>query len=206
VVDEHGHEGLTSGRGVRVSPLLGYGPLHELAARLRAGQLGRRYGLFAASHVARGITAGSVDDTFVDLLADALDALDGRPIEVYARGSARWGEEVDAWHAVRRFEDETLVTLGAALALPADGPETGRLLVEATGPDAVIRVELMRQAVVVSARDRTRAVPWMSDLGEGLLEVALPRFERPDPEREERYRVTPAAPWISATGGRAVRV
>lgn len=204
--DERGHEALASGLVVQVSPLLGYAPLRELAERVHRGELGRRYGLFAAYHFARNAPT-SVDDAFADLLHYALEALESRPVEVSARRSALWTQEADTWHAILRLEDETLVTLEVAAALPAGGPEPERLLVEATGSDAVIRAEPTRQAVVSIGRGgMTQAVPWMPEPGEGYLEAALARLERPDPPRELRGLETLRALWAAAAEGRAMRI
>ncbi len=205
-MDERGREALASGLVVQVSPLLGYAPLRELAERVHRGELGRRYGLFAGYHFARNAPT-PVDDAFADLLHYALEALERRPVEVYARRSALCGDQADAWHAVLRLEDETLVTLEAVAALPADGPEAERLLVEATGSDAVIRAEPTRQAVVSIGRSGlTQAVPWMPEPGERYLEAALTRLEQPDPPREVRTFETLRALWAAAAEGSAMRL
>jgi hypothetical protein len=205
-VDEHARQALTSGLVVQVSPLLGYAALRELAERVRRGELGRRYGLFALHHLPRS-AAAAVDDALADLLHYALEALENPVVGVYARRSALFGDQADSWHAILRLADETLVTLEVGASLPAGWPEPERLLVEATGSGAVLRAEPTRQVVVASDwTGSTRAVPWMPDPSAGYLEAALARLEQPDPPRELRYLEVLSTLWVAAAEHRAVPV
>lgn len=204
--DEQARRVLASGSVVQVSPLLGYAALRELAERVHRGELGRRYGLFALHHLARS-AAAAVDDALADLLHYTLAVLESPVVRVYARRSALFGDQADAWHAILRLAGETLVTLEVAASLPAGWPEPERLLVEATGSGAVLRAEPMRQVVVASDRaGSTRAAPWMPDLAVGYLEAALARLEQPDPPRELRYLEVLSALWVAAAEHRAVPV
>lgn len=204
--DERARRVLASGSVVQVSPLLGYAPLREVAERVRRGELGRRYGLFALHHVPRS-AAAAVDGALADLLHYALEALESPVVGVYARRSVLFGDQADAWHAILRLADETLVTLEVGACLPAGWPEPERLLVEATGSGAVLRAEPTRQVVVASDRSGfTRAVPWGPDLAAGYLEAALARLEQPDPPRELRYLEVLSALWVAAAEHRAVPV
>lgn len=204
--DDQARRALASGSIVQVSPLLGYAALRELAERVHRGELGRRYGLFALHHLARS-AAAAVDDTLADLLHYALEVLESPVVGVYARRSALFGDQADAWHAILRLADETLVTLEVVACLPVSWPEPERLLVEATGSDAVIRAEPTRQ--VVTASDRaglTRGVPWRPDPSVGYLEAALARLEQPDSPSELRYLEVLSALLAAATEQQAVRL
>lgn len=200
-VDEQVREALESGLVTQVSPLLGLGPLRGLADRMRRGEVGRRYGVFAQLQRRRD-AAVTLDEMFAALLHYVLSTLDGAVVVAYACRSALCGPRDDAYHAVLRMEDETLVTLEAAAVLPESWPEDERVVVEATGSDAVVRAEPTRQAILVSARDgSTRAVPWVPNRTVGYLDAVLDDWGRPDPARELRYLDVLAACQSVAPGG-----
>jgi len=205
-LDDEARRALASGSIVQVSPLVGYAPLREVAERVRRGEIGRPYGLFALHHLPRD-AAADLDARLADLLHYVLEVLESPVVRVYARRSALFGEQNDTWHSILHLAGEMLVTLEVAACLSAGWPEPERLLVEVTGSDAVLRAEPTRQAVHATKRDGlTRAVPWWPDPTAGYLEAALARLEQPDPPSELRYLEVLSALLSAATEQQAVRL
>jgi predicted dehydrogenase len=174
-----------SGQLRQFSPHFGRPVVRRLLADARDGRVGRPYGLYVAHRLPRssaGIFAGGVSG----LVALALEVIDSPPVRVQATHASYDGSG-ESWLLLLRFDGDTIATLECSAVLPPGGPESGNLLVELTGSDAVLRAEPSRQAVrVTGAEGRQIARDWAPNPAGPLLQHALAVLERPAPLPQAR--------------------
>jgi predicted dehydrogenase len=193
-----------SGQLRQFSPHFGRPVVRRLLADARDGRVGRPYGLYAAHRLPRG-SAGAFTAGVSGLVTLALEVIEAPPVRVQATRAA-FGDD-EAWFLLLRFDDDTIATLECSAVLPPGGPESGNLLVELTGSDAVLRAEPGRQSLRVTATDgRQSAYDWAPNPAGPLLQHALEVLERPAPLTQARIVDVLRAVRESAASGEPVRI
>lgn len=170
--DEGIEKAILEGRLKFISTLHGLPTLSRLAADCRAERYGRRYGIFAAHRLPRGLAA-VVDESLCDLLVYITSLIERPLVRLSATTSTLGGSATSAWFILARFADDTIATIEAGAMLPDADDSNGELVVEVTGSDAVLRAEPERQSVVVNGNEGYQRQAWYADPPEFLLHQAL---------------------------------
>lgn len=181
---ERAERAVRGGTVTQVDVLRGFAALETLRSEVAGGALGRRYSLFGAYRVRQG-SPDVFDVVGVPLLHYATTVLAEAPEVVQVTRAGLFGGVDDAWFAILRCADGTVVTLEFAASLPRSAPADLQLLVEANGSDTVLRAEPTRQAIMVAGADGSvHERGWWTDPARDFALIALDAAGAPDPDRE----------------------
>jgi len=204
--DESARAALGQGRVVQVSPLRGFVALEAFRADVRNGVAGNPYGIFAAHRVRQG-HADLFDTVGIPLLNFVFELFDEPLVRVQTTRASLFGAENDAWFIIARGERDLLLTLEFAASLAASAPAPEQILLEATGSDAMLRVEPTRQVLMISGRDgSTRDVAWWPELAPVFVDAAVQSTDIHEPGRELAFLDFVAAVRESAESGQPVEL
>ncbi len=204
--DDAARTALGSGRVVQVNPLRGFEALEAFRADVRAGKAGKPYGIFGAYRVRQG-TNNVFDNVGVSLLHFVFDLFDEPLARVQTTRTNLFGPRDDSWFIIARGKRDLLITLEFAASLAASAPASRQILMEATGSEAVLRVEPTRQVVTVSDRDgQTRDVAWWPDEAPGFVDASVQATDIHEPARELAFLDFVAAVRESAETGQPVEL
>jgi hypothetical protein len=191
---------------VQVSPLRGFVALEAFRADVRNGAAGKPYGIFGAHRVRQGRT-DLFESVGISLLHYAFELFDEPLVRVQTTRASLFGTADDSWFIIARGERDLLVTLEFAASLAASAPTPEQILFEATGSDAMLRVEPTRQVVMVSSRDgATHDVAWWPDLAPVFVDAAVQTTDIHEPGRELAFLDFVAAVRQSAESGQPVEL
>lgn len=202
--DDAARAALSQGRVVQVSPLRGFEALEAFRADVRNGATGKPYGIFGAHRVRQGF-ADLFDNVGLPLLHFAFELFDEPLVRVQTTRTALFGADDDSWFIIARGERDLIITLEFAASLAASAPAPQQILFEATGENAVLRVEPTRQVLMVSGRDGvTQDVAWWPDAAPVLVDAAVQTTGIHEPGRELAFLDFVAAVRKSAESGQPV--
>lgn len=197
---------LSGGRAVQVNPLRGFEALEAFRTDVRGGRPGKPYGIFGAHRVRQG-SADLFESVGVALLHFAFELFDEPLARVQTTRTNLFGTSDDAWFIIARGKNDLLITLEFAASLAPSVPASEQILFEATGSEAVLRVEPTRQVVEVSGRDgTTRDVAWWPDEAAGFVDAAVQATDIHEPARELAFLDFLAAVRESAERGQPVEL
>jgi hypothetical protein len=204
--DDAARSALESGRVVQVNSLRGFEALEAFRTDVRGGRAGKPYGIFGAYRVRQG-RENLFEEVGLPLLHFAFELFDEPLTRVQTTRTNLFGGNGDAWFIIARGKRDLLVTLEFAASLAASAPASEQILMEATGSEAVLRVEPTRQVVEVSRRDGgTRGVAWWPDEAPGFVDAAVQATDIHEPKRELAFLDFVAAVRQSADRGEPVEL
>ncbi len=197
---------LGSGRVMQVSPLRGFEALEAFRADVRSGKPGRPYGIFAAHRVKQG-TGDLFDSVGVPLLHFVFDLFDEPLARVQTTRASLFGSNDDAWFILARGKQDLLLTIEFAASIASSAPAPAQVLMEATGSEAVLRVEPSRQVIEITGKSGvTKDVAWWPDEAPGFVDAAVQVTDIHEPKRELAFLDFVAAVRQSAEKGEPVEL
>ena len=197
---------LAGGRVMQVNPLRGFAALEAFRADVRSGKPGKPYGIFAA-HRVKQRTGDLFESVGVPLLHFVFDLFDEPLARVQTTRASLFGANDDAWFILARGARDLLLTIEFAASIAASAPAPAQILMEATGSEAVLRVEPTRQVVELTGKSgETHDVAWWPDETPGFVDAAVQATDIHEPKQELAFLDFVAAVRRSAEKGEPVEL